>query len=107
MSIAYHPFILYTSKTACQIRVACSGLIYQKILRLTKSATEDGQSGHIINLLSNDLTKLDIALSFIADVLKSPIEALLFFIVIYKEIGTAAVVGMIFLCSFIPLQGKN
>lgn len=89
------------------MRVACSGLIYKKSLRLLKSTTEEGQSGKIINLLSNDLSKFDIGLAFLHDVWKGPLEAATFFIVIYNEIGLAAVAGMAFLASFIPLQGSQ
>lgn len=107
MIITFHPFILFIFKTACKVRVACSGLIYQKTLRLLKSSTEEGQSGKIINLLSNDLAKFDIGLAFLHDVWKGPLEALAFFVVIYIEIGISAVAGMAFLFSFVPLQGKN
>lgn len=85
--------------------MACSGLIYQKTLRLLKSSSEEGQSGKIINLLSNDLAKFDIGLAFLHDVWKGPLEAITFFVVIYMEIGIAAIGGMAFLASFIPLQG--
>lgn len=107
MIVTFHPFILYIFKTSCKVRIACSGLIYQKSLRLMKSSTEEGQNGLIINLLSSDLAKFDIGLAFLHDVWKGPLEALVFFIVIYIEIGVAAVAGMAFLASFIPLQGKR
>lgn len=89
------------------MRVACSGLIYRKSLRLRKSAAKEGQNGHIINLLSNDLSQFDDGLLYLHDVWKGPLEALAFFIVIYIEIGIAAAVGMAFLICFIPLQGND
>lgn len=107
MIITFNPFILYQFKTACKVRVACSGLIYQKSLRLLKSSTEEGQSGKIINLLSNDLAKFDLGMTFLNDLWKGPLQAIAFFVVIYMEIGIASVVGMAFLFSFVPLQGNN
>lgn len=101
-----HPFNLYRAETGCKIRVACSGLIYKKSLRMLKSSSKDGQNGQIINLLSSDLTKFDVVVPFITDIVDGPIQMVIFFIVIYMEIGIAAVVGMTFLASFIPLQGK-
>lgn len=101
-----HPFTLFVIKMSCKVRVACSGLIYQKTLRLTKSLADDGENGKIINLLTNDLDKIDMALLVLHDVAKGPLEALVFFIVVYIEIGVSAVVGMVFLVSFVPLQGK-
>lgn len=108
MTLTYHPFILFVFKTGCKVRVACSGLIYRKSTRLLKSSAQDGQSGQIINLMANDLSKLEIGMSFfIYDFWKGPLEALSFFGVIYHEIGLSAVIGMAFLASFIPLQGKQ
>lgn len=105
--VSFHPFILYLFKTSCKLRVACSGLVYRKALRLTKSATEEGQNGKIINLLSDDLVKIQDGLPFLFDLWEGPLEAFAFFIVIYMEIGTAAIVGIAFLASFIPLQGET
>lgn len=106
MSI-FHPICLYLFKTSWKIRTACSGIIYQKALRLTKSMAEDGQNGKIINLLSNDLAKFDNMIAYFHEIWKGPLEAFVFLIVMYTEIGIAAVVGMAFLLSFIPLQGKK
>lgn len=103
----FHPFLLCMFKTAGKMRVACSGLIYQKSLRISKSATKDGQSGAIINLLSTDLVKLNDGLTFLYDVWKGPLEAITFFIVVYAEIGISAAVGFAFLTSFIPLKGET
>lgn len=105
MTLIFHPFTLYMSKIACNVRVGCSGLIYQKTLRLSKASTEEGQNGKIINMLSNDLAKFELGLQLVHDVWRGPLEALAFFIVIYTEIGVAAVVGMGCLAGFIPLQG--
>lgn len=77
-------------------------------LRLTKSTTAtDGLSGKILNLLSNDVGKFDIALAFIHDLWKGPMEALLLGYFIYIEIGYSGLLGMGFLLSFIPLQGRS
>lgn len=105
--VSYHPFNLYMLKTSCKVRVACSGLIYGKALRLLKSSTEEGQSGRIINLLSSDLAKFDIGFSFLHDIWKGPLQAVIVSVLIYMEIGIAAVVGMAFLVSFTPVQGKH
>lgn len=104
--LTYHPFILSIYKTCCKVRVACSGLIYKKLLKLSKSSSEEGQNGQIINLLSNDLAKLDIGFAVIHETWKGPLETIAYFVVIYMEIGIAAVIGMAFLVCFIPLQGN-
>lgn len=107
MTITLHPFVLYIFKTSCKMRVACGGLIYQKTLRLLKSSAEEGQNGKIINLLSSDLAKFDTGLTYLHNIWNGPLQALVFFTVIYIEVGVEAVAGMAFLASFIPLQGET
>lgn len=97
--------ILYFCKISYQIRVACSGLIYQKVLRTSRSLAQEGQTGTIINLLTSDLTKIFEAMLFIFDFWRGPLEAVVFFIIIYMEIGNAAFVGYAFLACFIPFNG--
>lgn len=106
MVATYHPFVLFLFKVSAKLRVACNGLIYRKVLHLSKSSSEEGQNGKIINLISTDLAKFEEGCTYLHDVWKGPIETLVFFIVIYMEIGVAAFAGMAFMICFVPLQGK-
>ncbi len=67
----------------------------------------DGLNGKVINLIANDMSRFELALAFLHDVWKGPVEALLFGYFIYQQIGVAGVIGMAFLLSFIPIQGIN
>lgn len=100
----FHPLILYIFEIGTSMRIGCSGLIYEKAMSLPKSAVSAGLNGKVINLLSNDLARFEIALAFVHDIWKGPMEALLFTYFIYQEIGIGAIVGIAFLLSFIPLQ---
>lgn len=95
---------------------------------MTKSAQVDGINGRVINLLSNDLGKFDIAICFLHDLWKGPLEtillgkkehspastarklAILFSIIlgylVYREIGYSGIIGIVFILSFIPIQCK-
>lgn len=53
--ITFHPYIFYALNESCKLRMACSGLIYRKSLRILKSSAEDGQNGKIINILGSKL----------------------------------------------------
>lgn len=55
MMCSFHPFLYYALNISCRTRVACSGLIYRKALRILKSSTKEGQNGKIINILSNGI----------------------------------------------------
>lgn len=103
--MCYNPYALRAKKTSRKIQVACSGLVYRKLLQIKKSSMENGSQ--IINLISNDLMKLELVFTYLVDVFIGPIQTVIFFLIIYVEIGIAAVIGMAFLASFIPLQGKD
>lgn len=104
--ITQNPFQFYIANTAYKLRVGCSGLMYQKSLRLTKLSAEDGQNGKIINLLSNDLAKFEWMLPYFHESWKGPLQSIVFLVLIYVEIGISGVVGVIFLLAFIPFQGN-
>ncbi|XP_055536637.1 ATP-binding cassette sub-family C member 4-like [Wyeomyia smithii] len=103
--LTFHPFILFIFEVGLKLRVGSSCLIYNKCMKLNKSASNtDGLNGKIINLLSNDVSKFDIAIAFLHDLWKGPSECLLLGYFIYLEIGFSGLLGMAFLLSFIPLQ---
>lgn len=105
--IMIHPFNFYMTKVSTKIRLACSGLIYQKVLRLTKSSMDENQTGTVINLISNDLDKFGAGIEALHNIWRGPLESAAFFTIIYLEIGVASVIGMVFLLSFMPLQRKK
>ncbi|XP_055381149.1 probable multidrug resistance-associated protein lethal(2)03659 [Condylostylus longicornis] len=102
--LTFHPFIFLIFRIGTKIRLALSGLIYNKILKISKTATNDGLSARAITILSNDLAKFDLALGFIHDLWKGPAEALLLGYIAYLQMGVSAVIGIGFMLSFIPLQ---
>lgn len=104
--LAFHPFMVWIQERSSNLRSGCSGMIYKKALSMPKSAMSEGLNGRMINLMSNDLMRFEMALAFLHDVWKGPMEAILFTYFIYLEIGISAVIGITFLLSFIPLQGS-
>lgn len=74
---------------------------------MTKSAQVDGLHGRVINLLSNDFGKFDIALAFLHDLWKGPFETILLGYLAYREIGVAGIIGIVFILCFIPIQCKQ
>lgn len=102
--ITFHPFIFYIFQVGTKLRLALSGLIYRKCLQVSKSSSNDGLRARAINILSNDLGRFDVALCFLHDTWKGPLESLLIGYLMYREIGLAAVIGVSFMLSFIPLQ---
>lgn len=102
-----NPLALYECNVCGKIRIGLSGLIYRKVLRMSKSSIDGGQIGKIINLLSNDLRTVDDLFRWICSVWSGPIQVLFSLVAIYIEIGGVTFIGMGFLLCFIPLQSKS
>nr|XP_016930743.1 probable multidrug resistance-associated protein lethal(2)03659 isoform X1 [Drosophila suzukii] len=90
---------------ACfKMRVAMTSLIYRKALRLSKRALGETTSGHVVNLISNDIPRLDSGVYTVHYLWVGPLQVLLITYLMYQKIGIAAVFGMIFMLLLIPLQ---
>ncbi|KAL9890469.1 probable multidrug resistance-associated protein lethal(2)03659 [Glossina fuscipes] len=103
--IIMHPYMLGTMHIGMKIRVAMCSMIYRKALRLSKTALGNTTAGQIVNLISNDVGRLDLAMLFIHYLWVGPLETLLITYLMYREIKIAAVFGVAFMLMFIPLQG--
>lgn len=57
-----------------QMRIACSSAIYRKTLRMSKLATTQTSAGNVVNLLSNDVSRLDYGFIFVHYIWILPIQ---------------------------------
>ncbi|XP_015840080.1 probable multidrug resistance-associated protein lethal(2)03659 isoform X1 [Tribolium castaneum] len=57
--MSFHLFCLTITSLGLKLRIACSTLIYRKILTMRKTALEKISLGNIVNLLSNDTERFD------------------------------------------------
>ncbi|XP_049801524.1 ATP-binding cassette sub-family C member 4-like [Schistocerca nitens] len=56
-----HQYNLKVSLVGMRIRVACCSLLYRKVLRINRQCMDVAAIGQIINLMSNDVARLDVA----------------------------------------------
>uniref|UniRef100_A0A182V3W3 Uncharacterized protein n=1 Tax=Anopheles merus TaxID=30066 RepID=A0A182V3W3_ANOME len=99
-----HPYMLSQLHLGMKLRVAACSMIYRKSLRLSKTALGDTTAGQVVNLLSNDVGRLDLAVLFVHYLWIGPLETLVVTYLMYREIGYSAIYGVLFLLLFIPLQ---
>ncbi|XP_045529572.1 probable multidrug resistance-associated protein lethal(2)03659 [Pieris brassicae] len=103
-----HPMLLFLLDMSMKIRVACCSLIYRKLLRLDLTAggkASEGLAGHVVNLLTTDAQRFDMASLFMIDLVRTPIESVIIVYLMYRQIGISSIIGVAFLIMFIPLQG--
>lgn len=82
-----HPYMLGTMHVGMKIRVAMCSLIYRKSLRLSKTALGSTTAGQVVNLISNDVGRLDLATIFIHYLWVGPMETCLITYLMYREVG--------------------
>ncbi|KAF5287553.1 hypothetical protein FQA39_LY15882 [Lamprigera yunnana] len=99
-----HPYMMGILHVGMKMRVACCSLIYRKALKLSKTALGQTTVGQIVNLLSNDVNRFDVAVLFAHQLWVGPLETFVVTYFMYQEVGISAVIGVVFLLLFIPVQ---
>ncbi|KAL1513345.1 hypothetical protein ABEB36_002766 [Hypothenemus hampei] len=99
-----HPYMMGVLHLGMKMRVACCSLIYRKSLKLSKTALGQTTVGQVVNLLSNDVNRFDVAVIFAHHLWLGPLQTALCTYLMYLQVGVSAVIGVILLIMFIPSQ---
>ncbi|KAL5236136.1 hypothetical protein ACI65C_003546 [Semiaphis heraclei] len=103
-AIMYNCVSMMIAHLSMQIRVATCDLIYNKALRLKINSLETSTTGHIINLISNDVNRFDVSLIYLPFLWIGPLETFVSIFFLWQEVGVSSVIGVGTLLIFIPLQ---
>ncbi|XP_045472450.1 probable multidrug resistance-associated protein lethal(2)03659 [Harmonia axyridis] len=104
VNLTFHPAMMIKVLVSMKMRICCTSMIYRKSLRLDKNALAKTTIGQIVNLLSNDVTKFEQGMDNTDYLFIVPLQTIVGLYILYSQIGIAAVFGVVFLLSFIPLQ---
>ncbi|XP_037952862.1 probable multidrug resistance-associated protein lethal(2)03659 [Teleopsis dalmanni] len=99
-----HPYMLGILHVGMKIRIAMCSMIYRKALRLSKTALGDTTSGQVVNLISNDVGRLDLSVIHMHYLWLGPLEIIIVTYLMSREIGVSALFGVAFMLLFLPLQ---
>uniref|UniRef100_A0A914VEE2 ABC transmembrane type-1 domain-containing protein n=1 Tax=Plectus sambesii TaxID=2011161 RepID=A0A914VEE2_9BILA len=88
-----------------RIKIGCGGMIMDKAVHLSSGALHKTTVGHIVNLMSNDLAKLDFAFIFFHYTWVSPLMLIGYTAMLWKEIGVSCLAGFGAIVVLIPIQG--
>ncbi|XP_030759733.1 multidrug resistance-associated protein 4-like [Sitophilus oryzae] len=93
------------SAIGMRARIAISSLIYRKITRLNKRSQGQTAGGQVINLLSNDVQRIDLVSVFLHFLWIMPIQVAIVAYLMYSIIGIYCFVGIgTMIIITIPLQ---
>jgi len=99
-----HYCFFQSQRIGMRFRVAFSSLIYRKAVKLSQSAFETSTTGQMVNLLSNDVGRFDLAFIFIHYLWLSPLLLLVVLYLSYRIVGWVIFLGCVVLVSMIPFQ---
>lgn len=99
-----HSLLFTKLHCGMQLRIAMTSMIYRKSLRLSKASLGNITVGQVVNLLSNDVGRIDLSVWSVHYLWVGPLQMLIVSYLMYREIGWSALVGIAILLTFIPLQ---
>lgn len=85
--VLMHPYLLSQLHLGMKMRVSMCSMIYRKALRLSKTALGETTAGQVVNLLSNDVGRLDLAIIFIHFLWVGPLETIAVTYLMYTEVS--------------------
>lgn len=98
--------IIMSQQIGMRIRVACTSLIYRKILRLNQTSLSQTGAGQIVNLLSNDMNRFDLLTIYLHYIWIMPIQIIIVGYIMWQKVGVSILMGLgILLIISIPIQG--
>nr|XP_023026912.1 multidrug resistance-associated protein 4-like isoform X1 [Leptinotarsa decemlineata] len=93
------------SRIGMRLRIACSSLVYRKVLRLSQSSLSQTTTAQIVNLLSKDVSTFDEAAKYLHFFYVAPIQCLCSLYVLWDLLGVAAFAGvMLIVLESIPMR---
>ncbi|CAG9854513.1 unnamed protein product [Phyllotreta striolata] len=103
-SFIRNQFSINAKHVGMRARVAASSLIYRKALKLSNVALGKNSVGKIVNLLSNDVNRFDMAPQLIHQLWVGPLTAIAVMYIIFRDIGMSCMAGIVTIILMSPLQ---
>lgn len=92
------------SKWGVQVRTACCTLMYRKALRLSRASVGETHVGQLINLMSNDVARIDEFSVNSIFLFIAPLQSVLIIAIVWQYLGVACLAGVACLVLYIPVQ---
>lgn len=105
--LSNHCYVIRMQEVGIKARVAISSLIYRKSLKLSQASINKISTGHILTLLSKDSRVFQSVVMDLCYFITAPSDLIVFSIMLYYLFGYTALVGILFMVIFLPIQMYN
>ncbi|CAF0703154.1 unnamed protein product [Brachionus calyciflorus] len=102
--IVHHPYFLELTRIGMKMRLATSGLLYKKAFKLNTSGADNQIGGQLLNMLSNDGTRIEYSVYFLPHLIVAPILSIIIVFILAKSIDLSILSGLLIIALAIPLQ---
>ncbi|XP_041973788.1 ATP-binding cassette sub-family C member 4-like [Aricia agestis] len=93
-ALTHHHNSLFVNRFSLRVKIACSSIIYRKVLRMNQTSLSNVAAGKLVNLLSNDVARFDMAFMFLHYIWLVPVQVALVAYFLYEAAGYAPFVGL-------------
>ncbi|XP_068901758.1 probable multidrug resistance-associated protein lethal(2)03659 isoform X2 [Tenebrio molitor] len=104
-ALSFNTLLLELTSLGMKFRIACSSLIYRKLLKMKSTTIQNVSLGHIVNLLSNDVEQFDKAVISFNFLWIGPLKVIIAAYYLVVTYGYSSIVGMVVpvLCLLIQM----
>eukprot|EP00271_Cylindrocystis_brebissonii_P007833 TRINITY_DN2165_c0_g1_i1.p1 TRINITY_DN2165_c0_g1~~TRINITY_DN2165_c0_g1_i1.p1 ORF type:complete len:1709 (-),score=349.89 TRINITY_DN2165_c0_g1_i1:1265-6391(-) len=97
-------FFTKVQRVGYQLRQALVAAVFRKSLRLSPRGKQGYSTGRIVNMMTNDTEALQAVVQQLHNVWSAPFRIVMAMVLLYQELGIAALIGLIVLLFLIPIQ---
>lgn len=91
---------------ALKMQIACRSSIYDKSLKISRTAMAKSSTGQIVNLISNDVSRFTYVCLHLHQIFIAPIQISMVLYLVFDTLSPAGMVGIALLLAFTPFQCK-
>eukprot|EP01063_Lacrimia_lanifica_P037428 TRINITY_DN767_c0_g1_i1.p1 TRINITY_DN767_c0_g1~~TRINITY_DN767_c0_g1_i1.p1 ORF type:complete len:1446 (+),score=463.91 TRINITY_DN767_c0_g1_i1:28-4365(+) len=103
-AVLHHPFFGQSEQMGMRVRVACTAMMYKKVLRLSGASVQETSAGQLVNLVANDARRFDECAVFLHYLILGPITVVVTAYVAVKNFSYSGAVGVGLVLGMAPLQ---
>ncbi|KAF7319425.1 ABC protein [Mycena chlorophos] len=103
-SVCQHQFFFRSMSTGVLARAALTGAVYERALYLTPTARRKLPNSQLLNFVSADISRVDMAAQWFHAAWTAPIQVTVCLIILLVQLGPSALAGFGLFILIIPLQ---